>query len=201
MILCKIQDTLGLQGFASDSSYSFDGNKYGLCFQSAWGKLYRHGVITSHKLRFPIGSRLGEDTFFTFSFLVHTPKFIYLNKPLYHYFNSNQFSAVNNKTYDTIYNARDTFEKLETYIMKYGQIKRFNKTLFDLKLWVKNLFIDEIKEPNPNEWRRTFPELNVKVLYQKSVGIKHRILYFLIVAHVYDILIQVLRLKSKKKGK
>lgn len=201
MILCKIQDTLGLQGFASDSSYSFDGNKYGLCFQSACGKLYRHGVITSHKLRFPIGSRLGEDTFFTFSFLVHASDFFYLNKPLYHYFNSNQTSAVNNKSYDTICSARDTFKKLESYILQNNQIERFTKTLFGLKHWVKNLFIDEVKTPNPTEWRRTFPELNKKLLTNKSIDLKRRILYLLIITHLYDILLPILHLKSKRRGK
>ncbi|MBR0098441.1 MAG: glycosyltransferase [Treponema sp.] len=197
MILCKIQDTLGLQGFASDSSYSFFNNKYGLCFQSAWGKLYRHSVITSHKLRFPIGSRLGEDTFFTFSFLVHAPNFFFLNKPLYHYFNSNQSSAVNNKSYDTICNARDTFKKLEKYVTENGQIERFKNTLFSLKLWIKNLFIEELKAPNPNEWRKTFPELNKSLLLYKNIGLKRRILYLLIITHIYDILLPILKLKKR----
>lgn len=199
MILCKIQDTLGLQDFALDSSYAFTDNKYGLCFQSAWGKLYRSRVINSNKLRFPIGSRLGEDTFFTFSFLVHAPNFFYLNKPLYHYFNSNQTSAVNNKSYDTICNARDTFLKLESYILQNAQVERFSKTLFELKLWVKNLFIDEVKIPNPTEWRRTFPELNKKLLTDKSISLKRRVKYLLQIIHLYDMLPSVLHLNSKRR--
>lgn len=198
MVLCKIQDTCGLQGFVSDSSYSFTDDKYGFCFQSACGKLYRHSIITSHKLRFPIGGRLGEDTFFTFSFLVHAPDFIYLNKPLYHYFNSNPTSAVNNISYDTICNARDTFTKLESYILQNAQIERFSKTLFGLKLWVKNLFIGKVKDPA--EWRKTFPELGKELLSNKSIGLKHRILYLLIITHFYDILLPVLNLKTKRRG-
>lgn len=175
MILCKIQDTLGLQGFAAYASYSYINNKYGLCFQSA-----------------------GEDTFFTFSFLLHASSFYVSKQTTVSLFQSNQTSAVNNKSYDIIRDARDTFEKLEKYIAKYGQTDRFSRTIFDLKFWVKNLFIDEARKPSPMEWRKTFPELNKKILLQKSVGFKRRIKYLLIITHLYDSLLPLL--KSKRRG-
>lgn len=201
MILCKISDSANSNAYASDYNYSYTDSKYGLCFQSACGKLYRHSVITSHKLRFPIGCRLGEDTFFTLSYLVHAPNFYYVNKLLYHYFNTNEDSAVNNKSYDSIYSARDAFSDLEKYIKDNNCFERFYKTLFELKLWIKNLFINEIEKPNPKEWRNNFSELNRSLLSYSGDGRKQQVLYNLLVFHIYDFIYPMLKMYKKLKNK
>lgn len=200
MILCKIQDTAEIKVYSLDSSYLYLNGKYGLCYQSAWGKLYRRAVITSHKLSFPTGVRLGEDTFFTFTFLTHSPKTYFVNKPLYHYFNDRSDSAVNSISYDSAYSARKSFTLLSDYINENNCMKRFEKTLFDMKLWVKNLFVDQMNPSDSREWRKTFPELNKKLLVYKGHGIKRCILYFLLVTRIYDIFKPIMvAYKNRKK--
>ena len=200
LILCKVQDTAGSNVYNLDESYVYSNGKYGLCFQSVWGKLYRRNIITSHKLNFPVGVRLGEDSVFTFSFLTHSPNFYFINKPLYHYYNNREDSAVNTISYESAYSARNAFSMLSNYIIYNNCMKRFEKTLFDMKLWVKNLFVDQMKSPNPKEWRKSFPELNIKLIGFREDGKKREILYFLLVTHLYDVFRPILSSYKNRKS-
>lgn len=75
----KVYDSEGIKGAVFPLMLRFD------VLNSCWYKLFKREIVANHRLRFPVGMKLGEDARFIMSFLVHAPDFICLNHSGYHY--------------------------------------------------------------------------------------------------------------------
>ncbi len=87
-------------------------NRYRV-FGSAWGKLYRTDIISSHHILFDETIKAWEDIYFVMCYLEHTCSIYYEQKQLYFYYHNqdNHGSAATYRGYmdftHTVYKARD----------------------------------------------------------------------------------------------
>ena len=196
LVLCKVRDTANSKDLLNDREYIYYNGKYGICFRSCWGKLFRHSVIKKNAINFPLDISLAEDTVFSFSFLVHSMQYIFVKKYMYHYYNTRQTSAVHNITPFVIYSACKAVSQIEVYISEKHCEKRFEKDLFELKRNCKLIFCG-LTEPNYKKARKIFPEINIKLIFFFGQNFKCKVICFLLMTHLLDYLYPIY--KSIKK--
>lgn len=105
MIVCGAKDTLNLNTFLMKyCDKDMDGNNaLSALFSSVWAKLYRRKYIIENNLFFPENIRLGEDVFFTYSYMANVHKILCISGNYYNYFVSNEDSACHNVSEDIIF--------------------------------------------------------------------------------------------------
>lgn len=182
IIVCGAKDTLGLNSFLIDKKIEKTEWNNALCalFPSVWAKLYRREIIERNSLCFPLGIKLGEDTFFTYSYLVNVRSILYAKGNWYNYFVSNVESACHNLSKIEILGFKNAVKKLENYIKEKNRLSDFNKSLYNLKLNVKNRFLFSLKKADFNCWRNVFFEINGKILENEKSSLKFSIFYRLV---------------------
>ena len=200
LVLCKVEDTAGIKSYSSDKNYMYCNGKYGVYFRACWGKLFRRSVIEKNEIRFPVNITLAEDTVFTFAFLCHSPRYIFENKPLYHYFDTRETSIVHNVTLDVVYSACSAVSQMENYTSKNQCENRFKKDLFDLKRACKNTFC-KLVPPDYCKARNNFLEINAKLFFFcGEPPFRTKLFDFLLVTHLLDYIRPVYRAIKKCVG-
>ncbi len=181
IIVCGAKDTLGLNTFLIDKKIEKTEWNNALCalFPSVWAKLYRREIIDRNSLRFPLGIKLGEDTFFTYSYLANVRSILYADGNWYNYFVSNTESACHNLSETEILGFKNTVEKLENYIKEKNRLNDFSGSLYNLKLNVKNRFLFSLKKADFDSWRNVFSEINAEILEKEKSSVKFSIFYWL----------------------
>ena len=185
LIVCGTQDTLNLNTFLV--SKNLEGNNtFNVLFSSVWAKLYRRKIIEENKLHFPIGIKLGEDTFFTYSYLANINLICYVDGNFYHYFVSNLESACHNLSYEAILGFEKTVKNLERYIFSKNRLNDFEQCLYNLKLDVKNRLLFSLTKPDFNQWRITFSEINEEILLKEKKFLQLH--FYIIILNKWDFL-------------
>lgn len=146
-------------------------------------KLIKKHLLDKYNIRFPFGIRQCEDLYFSFLCLFYftqNKKVYMLKNCFYHYF-QNPESASAKINLDKINDVVCVTKNIECIIQSAKENKVWDSFLLDKKAGAKNNFIFELDAPKCNLWRKTFPEVNKKLLFVKD---KKIILYWLLFLHL-----------------
>lgn len=199
LVLCKISDEVHAADFSDCKAYEYADGKYGVAFQSCWGKLFNKEVLDTYNLRFPESVRLGEDTVFTFKYLVYVSNYSCTDLVCYHYCNANQNGVCNTLSITILEDTKNCFLQLEEYLKKNGCFSRFEQNLFSLKKYIKNQFLFSMNTPYVKGWRTAFPEINHTLITDKKTSLKLRLVYIMILLHIDFFVVCILKLYHNNK--
>ena len=152
-----------------------------------WNKMVKRGVYAESFI-YPSGD-MGEDTIICLQMLLNSKIMVYVNTPLYYYFeNSNSItnkysreaiirrfeqSVANGSVFLKICKERNLYEKYQNEI----EIILLGK---------KNLIRPLVGEKNYYLlWKNTFPEINYSILSNKKIGLKDKSIHILILLGLY----------------
>ena len=166
LIICSLNDTLGTGTFILPSDIEEKDWRNTLCsyLQSACAKAFRLEIINTNNLRFPIGIKLGEDTYFVYTYLSHIRSISFIKEPFYTYFISNEDSATHHISEDIVKDFENLVRKLEKYIAERKRSEEFTNCLYNLKMNVRHYYLFKFKKPYFEKWRNCFPEINTLIL-------------------------------------
>lgn len=159
--------------------------------------IYKHSLIDSQKQRIRCDEKIfiHEDMLFVYEVLLHSQKIILLDRKFYTY-NIHSDSAIHDVTYKKIENHVQAVEKLERLIKNNKRDYDFYATLKEQKKCAKDKFVFLLSSPDFNSFRKTFPELNLPLLFSRG---KRKILYFFIFFHI-DFIANFIISKCYKKN-
>ena len=125
--------------------------------QGPCAKLFSRTILYEYNIQFPEGITMAEDLYFTFKVYFNVNKIYGLNKSYYNYF-QNEMSAMHN------FNFKKIDDEVRVVNMMSTEIKSDNIEWFsfvnDKKQLAKKRYIFDLKTPNFNLWRTTFPEVS-----------------------------------------
>ena len=147
--------------------------------QSVWRYLFKREVY-ERGVEFPLYNQ-GEDHTMVVQ-LAYRSKSIYcVNRPLYHW-RTNMASITNAPGVQAVMNRFDgacaNARQVEAFIERNGQVERFAKQLTALKLYCMFYLRPLLRKGECiSEWRKAFPEIKGKVLFNKSIIFTNQIEY------------------------
>lgn len=132
-----------------------------------WSFIYKKSIIENKKIEFNKNLKYGEDTQFTWKYLVHCNKGKFINRKLYGY-RDNEFSAVNNISWNIIDSVK-AVEEVEKYLEKYNDefSDEFNEYMKYRTIWAA--IKDFSKCENKELYNRTFNEYDVKKAMKQMI--------------------------------
>lgn len=148
---------------------------------SLCNKLIKRSIFQDNKFRLPNESN-GEDFVLTIQSIFYSKQTFYLNQPLYYYY----------RNPNSITNQRSDKKIIENFNQVYNNIniildflnvhyeRYFNNDIIHLKLIKRNLLLNlSTKLEHLKLWRNTYPEINSKVLFCKTVNFKEKVDFIL----------------------
>lgn len=164
-------------------------------FNACWGKLFRISMIKDNNIEFPKKISVGEDRFFSYCCYSCSKKILLINGGFYHYYQNE--NSVMNSSYskEKILDDVESMKLLENYLFK-KKDSRFNKSIFENKLRIKNMCVAKLSPSDFDLWRSIFPEINIKSLFipKKSV-----LLNWMIFFHLDFLVNRIIYIKYKRK--
>lgn len=154
---------------------------------SLWNKLLKKTAY-SKDLIYPKGN-MGEDMVLCLQLILNSTKITYINESLYYYFfNINSITKgcsrkkIINKFEQSVSNA----SVLLDICKKWNIYDKYRDAIDSILLNKKNLIRPLIGETKYYViWKNTFPEINIKILLNKNVSIKHKIKHLLTLLRLY----------------
>ena len=154
---------------------------------SLWNKLFKKTAY-SKDLIYPKGN-MGEDMILCLQLIRNSTKITYINESLYYYFfninsitKSRSRKKIINKFEQSVSNASVLLEICK----KWNIYDKYRDAINSILLNNKNLIRPLIGETKYYViWKNTFPEINIKILFNKNVSIKYKIKHILTLLRLY----------------
>lgn len=152
-----------------------------LCNKLFSRKLYGYDIT------YPKGS-MAEDVATSVQLLYYASKVAYIPSPFYFYFvNSGSITRMvsRGKALNNFRAATSNAQIVINFIESKGLLKKFKRELVLFKYREKVFLVPYLEDPEINSlWRKTFPEVNLKVLFMNVFSIKKKIKYMLFICHI-----------------
>lgn len=154
---------------------------------SLWNKLFKKTAY-SKDLIYP-KANMGEDMILCLQLILNSTKITYINESLYYYFfninsitKSRSRKKIINKFEQSVSNASVLLEICK----KWNIYDKYRDAINSILLNKKNLIRPLIGETKYYViWKNTFPEINIKILFNKNVSIKYKIKHILTLLRLY----------------
>jgi glycosyltransferase involved in cell wall biosynthesis len=146
-----------------------------------WLFLVKRSLYENHQVRFTPGMNMGEDLMVMIKLFTQACRVTYLDEALYHYGQSNDQSLT--KTYSDAHIRQVTanVKEVEHALLNSAYAGRLGDGIDFLKLNIKlPLLISDTKEQYQH-WLSWFPEANSKVMANKALPYRTRLLQWLAV--------------------
>lgn len=141
-----------------------------------WLFLVKRSLYEDHRIRFFPGMNMGEDLMVTVKLFIHASRVTYLDEALYHYCQTNDQSLTKIYSESHIQQVTANIKEVEQVLVNSAFADRLNNSLHFLKLNIKlPLLISDVNE-HYQRWLSWFPEVNNKVMANKELPYRTRLL-------------------------
>lgn len=139
-------------------------------FSMIWSRLYSRSLLTDNGIIFDTELFFGEDGLFSVHALACASKIWNVENALYHY-RARSGSAVSTMDIKAVDNKILAAKKIEAVLKKLGKDRDFNMAILQKKRGARDSLLFDMKNPDFDRWRKTFPEINSSVIriYDKKV--------------------------------
>lgn len=146
-----------------------------------WLFMVRRSLYINHQIRFIPGMNMGEDLTVMIKLFVHASSVTYLNKALYHYGQSNDQSLTKIYSEAHIQEVSTNVKEVERYLFNHAFLDQLGDSLDFLKLNIKLPLLISDDEDRYRTWLEWFPESNDKVMINKALAFRTRLIQWLAV--------------------
>lgn len=149
---------------------------------SLWNKLYKRSLFDEESFTAPIGN-MGEDFIINLNFALRCKKTAYLDEALYYYYENNA-SIMRRSQEESIYyrftESQKNVKPMVDFFVKNGLYERYEGEILTIltqkREWLGPLIRDD---KYYKIWKNTYPEINKKMLLNKSVSLKRKIKFLI----------------------
>lgn len=157
----------GVFSFQKDSINSVNEDNCILCY-AVWNKVFRKSILDENGISFPVGVKMGEDSFFCYKYYLYSNIVYSLEESFYHYNKHENSATTVFNTQNNILQTVNTIKILEELIKKQKQISKFEYLIYLKKNEIKYSCLFELKKPDLRLCMELFPELNNTYIHQKQ---------------------------------
>jgi glycosyltransferase involved in cell wall biosynthesis len=150
---------------------------YAVIMNSVCNKIFKSNIIKEGGLYFDESVSASEDLLFVFKLLAKLKNLLFLDNVLYNY-RLNYNSVTQRHGWNHLLDSQRVTREIESFISK-EKITGFSRYLVYQKLFVKKLYLTDIKCFNSKKWMETFPEVNDKALLF-SRNVLDRLIYIFV---------------------
>lgn len=145
---------------------------------SLWNKLVKRSLYSSG-IRYPVGA-MGEDLLLTVQMMVRSAKVAYLPNPYYYYY-QNEASITNTivgfRVEKNVELVSGNLSELQLFLEEEGLL--CVEKLLPIKILIRNQYVPLLRQKRYRKlWRRTYPEINKRVLFSKQIELKSKIGFY-----------------------
>lgn len=149
---------------------------------SVWNKLVRRNLVPSDHIVYA-ESNMGEDYVLTIQNMYYAKKVAVVNEPLYYYY-FNENSITKQMTAEKIFSRFEQSVRNMLPITKFmkqeGICEKYQKELDKLKFAKRNNLLPVIHDGKYYRiWKSTFPEINVRILWNPYIRFNEKLKYIL----------------------
>lgn len=134
---------------------------------------------------------MGEDLFLIYQLCLKATFVIHSSNYWYNYYDAPCSMSRNTdpiKRYRQFYELKQNTDELEKIIQMNGYYNKYSKYLDVHKLAVKNILLPIINyKTNFYAWKKTYSDINIKILINEQVDIKTKIRHIMTMLHLYGI--------------
>lgn len=132
-----------VEGFIANTPHAISKHFLDVFPQSAAAKLFRREIITKNDISFPNNMNLGEDLYFTYSFIKYLSSYGKISDSYYHIQNVNP-NSLSKKYVPNIQNdIKEQYMLWESLILKYPEIdKYYHLKKIDFRYYLLSIFIN-----------------------------------------------------------
>ena len=149
---------------------------HGIMRWNLWLFMIRRSLFLEHQVRFTPGMDMGEDLLLMIRLFIHAERVAFVDRHLYHYRQSNSQSLT--KTYAEVHMRQVTanLRAVEQCLMqgRYAELGR--RSLDFLKLNIKLPLLITDREEQYRRWLSWFPEANARIMDNKLLPLRTRLL-------------------------
>lgn len=127
-------------------------------------KLIRNDFIKKNKILFPVGITVAEDLYFIVQCYLNTTRICNVKKVFYNYFQNNSsamFSMNKKKCEDVV----KIVKAIENKVVQDHVEKKWKKCIFEKKISAKNNYLLYDNSRDYDLWKKTFSEINHRLLF------------------------------------
>lgn len=168
-----------------------------------WLFLTRRSLYQQHNIRFIPGMNMGEDLLVMLKLFAFAQRVSYLDRPLYHYGQSNADSLTKTYSERHIMEVSRNISEAEKFLLKSRFASQLGDHFFFLKLNIKLPMLISGNTDNYRKWENWFPEANpyiakngawpwrIRFLQHMALARQYwivKLYYYVIVRFVYGVL-------------
>lgn len=165
-------------------------------FAMVWSRMYLKDLLDKYKIRFSTELIFAEDGPFTFNSVAVAHSIWCIKRNLYHYVCRSESSS-HTLSKEQILSKISAAKLIEETLKKLNKSNQFKTAIFQKKVGARNSLLFDLKEPDLNLWRRTFPETNLWLLLNNKI--KSVILYICIFLHLDFLIVHCIKMKRKNR--
>lgn len=144
-----------------------------------WLFLVRRSLYEKHQFRFLPRMNMGEDLMMMFKLFTKASKVAYLDKPLYHYSQSNSESLTKVYSEQHVQEVTANLEEIENHLKTQQHDQITSDQLHFLKLNIKLPMLISDQVTQYHRWLNWFPESNHMIMANKALPFRTRIIQWL----------------------
>ena len=149
---------------------------------SLWNKMYKRSLFNEKSFIAPLGN-MGEDFIINLNFALHSKNNLYLNEPLYYYYENNA-SIMRRPQEESILfrftESQKNVKPLLDFFKKNGLYEKYESDILTI-LTQKREWLGPLVRNDKyyRLWKDTYPEINKKMLLNPKVSLKRKIKFFI----------------------
>jgi len=153
-----------------------------------WLFLVKRELYNNHSIRFLPGMNMGEDLMVMIKLFCHAERVTYLNEALYHYGQQNEQSLTKIYNAGHIKQVSANVTEVENYLKQSNYSSQIEHGIDFLKLNIKLPLLISDQKSQYLTWLKWYPESNSKVMLNKDLPLRTRVLQQLAVYKQFNLI-------------
>lgn len=158
---------------------------------SLWSRLVKKQLFLDKRFIYPL-SHMKEDTVISTELAYLSNKATFVEGPYYYYFcnpNSICLSTSEKACLKRFLDSKQNADILIKFLQQEKLIKQYSSELNILKFQVKGFLLPLLKMNLKywKEWKQTYPEINISILFNKNISFGLRIVHLLTLLRIYHL--------------
>ena len=153
-----------------------------------WLKLYRRAIVDPERMVWPV-AYMAEDYIISIELAYFAKTAVYLNEPLYYYFDNPNSITMDHSVENIIRRSRGFAENtltLESFFRQQNVAESYASAVYKLKFLSKHHLSRLVySRKYYNMWRSCFPEVNLKSVLLSDFPPGIKIIYILVLLRIY----------------
>lgn len=181
----EFSSTQIIELYPSDYSIDKDMMKKGpywrVLYSSMWSKLVKRSLYVDFEVYPFEGINMWEDLGVMTRLRFFSKKTIIVNKPFYHYNQSNENSLASKSSLSKVKEQISCAEALEKFFLNRNELENYKIFIQSIKFSAKERLFSDYRIRNIKKWRTIFPETHNNVLKYIDLPINMRMIYILVI--------------------